>query len=650
MQESPQHVNDIHCHTIMPNKYAVKMNESISKILAGKSYSYKRRRIRVLNAFIGYCFEHSLFMKNGVDVSQCFSAWQEEFFNGGNEKQPHTIVSDARALWGALSKLCKRAIDGLPETNSIVPPRRLSQDVYTNTANSTAKVLGGFDLPTNIKGQSITLSLETDVDIFIKSLIDTMRKHRDVIYKVSKQYLDDALTRYAFAQEAASKVSIDKFLNNPDLLHPEQRGHGVGQHLSLFSNHLRDGECGYTNLIAYITHCHNGLINRHFPGGNNHLYRFTNNQYELREHFGLSSLSAVAASNIIIIESGINTEAIRQLALSAQGSTNKFFEPSSHGFRVSYHKPRAKGFLKRNLKHASDEPYIEKAFNYAAEVTSHHRSMISESSALRLFIHDSAQSTGKITPISDYPFKRGFRTLLKEAKELLKDNPDWCRDVTPDCIDEVLQHQPNAKKLRATEGVIRWYDSGGNPAVAAKYLGNSEAVSIRNYLPKELQLAVYNQRVRRFQNVLIASATNGEDYQIKALDLQNETELKDYLSRLDKRVPHWKSVMRTLSGSSDLSKAGAKEVKVTLDICPENIAVMKACNEIEIDRINKGVNVNDGIKELSFVYQALNEYLNTHPDRKLHRTIRKGDRMYEEQTCSYSDLRITKTEVNNGIS
>ncbi|WP_214649909.1 hypothetical protein, partial [Vibrio anguillarum] len=81
--------------------------------------------------------------------------------------------------------------------------------------------------------------------------------------------------------------------------------------------------------------CKNGLVDRHFSGGNNYLYRFTSNQYELREHFGLSTLSAVACCNIIITESGINVDSLRKLALSAQGSVNKIFEPSPHGFRVS---------------------------------------------------------------------------------------------------------------------------------------------------------------------------------------------------------------------------------------------------------------------------------------------------------------------------
>lgn len=636
-------INGMHCQKIMAHQYAVNMSISITQILSGKSDSYKRRTTRMLNEFFAFCYKNNLQMKTGVDVSLCYSAWQDFYFSGAVKKQPHTLLSDTRSLWRALRRLCKRSVNGLPETNHITPPRRLNTLVFSDTTSSQAKVLGGFQLSTNTTGESLTLTLETDVDAFLGNLISTMKKHRDVIYKVSKSYLIDACDRFAFGQEAMKKIDASVFENNPTLLHPTLLN-GKGSRLSLFNPDLPNGECGKTNLLAYIGHCKNGLVDRHFSGGNNHLYRFTSNQYELREHFGLSTLSAVACCNIIITESGINVDSLRKLALSAQGSVNKIFEPSPHGFRVSYHKARAKEHLKRNLRHATDIPFIEKAFNYIIEATSHHRSLASGNDANRLFLYQTATATHKVMPMSEMAFKSGFVRLLVEAKKILKNTPNWCEGVTPRCIDEVLMAAPTAKKLRATEGVIRWYESGGNPAVAAKYLGNSEAVSIRNYLPQELQLAVYNQRVRRFQHVLISSATDGQKYQIKALNLKDETELTEYLSRLDERIPHWRSVIETISDNNRNSST-ASDIKITLDICPENIALMKACHEIAMQRIDSANHTEDSISELSFVYQGLTGYLNTHPDRRLMRTLQKGNLLYEKKTGSLLDLKIIKQEV-----
>ncbi|OUR61557.1 hypothetical protein A9Q74_08810 [Colwellia sp. 39_35_sub15_T18] len=643
MAKGPQLVNDIHSYKVLPHRYASNLNDALKIISKGKEYSYKTKRARLLSEFIEFCFNEDLVIKNGTDVALCFSAWQEEHFSGSKEINAETLISYSRVLWSTLSKLCHISVLGLPETNSIPPPRRLSTIVYSDTDTSKTKILGGFDLTKSQSDQSLTLTLEEDVDTFIKNLINKMRKHRDVIYKISKKYLADATNRYEFAQNVTKEISSEYFKDNLKLQHPKQKAIDSGQYLSLFSKYLRDGECGYSNLIAYINHCHHGLITRHFPGGNNHLYRFTNNQYELREHFGLSSLSAVAASNIIIVESGINVDSLRKLSLTAQGTMTNFFEPKTNGFEISYRKSRARAHKSRNLKHLNaDDSYIESAFDYLALATSHHRTMIKGKLASRLFIHDSAQKTGLPIVMSDFPLKHGFKRLLVAARDLLTKDPDWCADVTIQCIDEVLAHNPHAKALRATESIIRWFDSGGNPAVAAKYLGNTETVAIKNYLPKELQLAVYNQRIRRFQNVLIASATNRKDYQIKALDLKDEKELKEYLLKLDKRVPHWRTVVKELSKDSSTRMNRSK--KVTLNICPENVAVMKACYVKQTERDIKNIKIEDCIKDLSHVYLGLITYLKKNPDRRLNRTILKGEKLYDSNTNNYLQVQIIKQE------
>ncbi|HHJ3233794.1 hypothetical protein [Vibrio parahaemolyticus] len=642
--------NDILYHYIMGAKYASRMNNNIGKISRGKSYSYNQRRKRVLRSFFHFCLKENYFIKTGTNVALYYSVWQEHYIAAkSSRKSPLTLTSDITALWGALTKLCSPSVGGLPVIKLIPRPRKINHRVFTNIENDQFRLLGNLALPSEIGQNRLTLSLETDPDTFIKNLVDTMVKNRDVIYEVSKQYLDDAIDRFTFGCKARRKVSIKKFLDNPTLLHPHHKARGSGQHLSLFSEYLAgEDECGYTNLISYISHCHNGLITRDFIGGNNSLYRFTDTQYELREHFGISTLSAVAACNIIIIESGINVDSLRKLRLTSLGSMSNFFEVLTRGFRIRYHKARAKRIIRRHLKHAVDIPYIEIAFSYLVEATSHHRTFLSGSDAKRLFIFDSAAKSGRVVPMSDFPFKNGFKVLLKQAAIYLEQNPNWCNGVTSIDIDDVLQHSPNAKKLRATEGVIRWFQSGGNPAVAANYLGNTEAVAIKNYLPEELQLAVYNHKVRRFQNVLIAAATNGEEYQSSALNLQNERELQEYLSRLDKRIPNWKIAINQIVDRERISVTNRNRKKISLDICPENIAVLKACSEIEIKRISKGKNVNDRIKELSVVYQALRSYLETNSTRKHQRIVQEGERLYNRN--DFMNTTITRIEVENGIN
>lgn len=637
-------VNEIQSFKVLPHSYASRLNDTLELINNGKTPSYSLKRCRMVGDFIEFCDRENLVINSGVDVALCFSAWQEEHFSGSKKLASETLVSYARALRITLLKLSHKSVQGLPEESSIPLVRRLSTTVYSESSNSKTKILGGFDLPVDENKQSVTLALEDDIDTFIENLAIKMRKHRDVIYKISVKYLQCALSRFEFAQQAKAQITKEKFQKNANLQHPTQKCIGGGQHLSLFSLSLRDGECGYSNLMAYINHCHNGLIDRKFPGGNNHLYRFTNNQFELREHFGLSSISAVAASNIIIIESGINIDSLRNISLTAQGALSNCFEANTQGFRIGYKKARAKAHKSRNLKHLNlDDTHISKAFDYLMLVTSHHREMLEGKVKQRLFIHDSTTDSGQPNIISDTAFKYGFKRLLIAAREHLAIDPDWCKDVTTECIDEVLAHSPNAKALRATEGVIRWFDSGGNPSVAANYLGNSEAVAIKNYLPKELQLAVYNQRIKRFHNVLIASATNGEVYQIKALDLKDEKELSEYLSKLDKRIPQWRTAIQALS--TDFPVIKDKNRKVTLDLCPENIAIMKACYVKQSERDTNGIMITDGISDLSQVYQGIITYLKKNPDRRLSRTVLKGEKLYDNKTHGYQAIKINKEVV-----
>ena len=83
-------------------------------------------------------------------------------------------------------------------------------------------------------------------------------------------------------------------------------------------------------------------------------------------------------------------------------------------------------------------------------------------------------------------------------------------------------------KLRATEGVLEYFRTGSIRAVSRK-LGNGKRVVLEHYLPKPI-IAAYNTRqVRRFQNLMIASACASEDYLLEAVDFSNLNELHSFI-------------------------------------------------------------------------------------------------------------------------
>ncbi|MCW7554534.1 hypothetical protein NX722_18275 [Endozoicomonas gorgoniicola] len=80
-------------------------------------------------------------------------------------------------------------------------------------------------------------------------------------------------------------------------------------------------------------------------------------------------------------------------------------------------------------------------------------------------------------------------------------------------IENTITHS----KIRATEGVLEWFRTGSVRS-ASRRLGNSNRVALEHYIPKEL-IAAYNTRqIRRFQNLLITTATINENYLLEAVD------------------------------------------------------------------------------------------------------------------------------------
>lgn len=86
----------------------------------------------------------------------------------------------------------------------------------------------------------------------------------------------------------------------------------------------------------------------------------------------------------------------------------------------------------------------------------------------------------------------------------------------------------NHSKLRHTEAVLEWFRTGSISAVSRK-LGNTKKVSMEHYIPAPLLASWSSRLVRRHQNLLIAAATMGEDYQLEAVDFSSLEELNIFL-------------------------------------------------------------------------------------------------------------------------
>lgn len=95
-------------------------------------------------------------------------------------------------------------------------------------------------------------------------------------------------------------------------------------------------------------------------------------------------------------------------------------------------------------------------------------------------------------------------------------------------------------KIRATQGVLAWFDKGSVRAVHRR-LGNSYRTSIEHYIPEPL-LAAWNERIiRRFQNTLLVLAASEEEYLLDVVDMPNIGELHRFLAQLVYEMPAGRS-------------------------------------------------------------------------------------------------------------
>lgn len=85
-------------------------------------------------------------------------------------------------------------------------------------------------------------------------------------------------------------------------------------------------------------------------------------------------------------------------------------------------------------------------------------------------------------------------------------------------------------RIRNTQGVLDWFDGG--IGACAVTLGNTEEVSMKNYIPESL-LNAWNERlIRRFQNTLILLAAAKEEYLLDVVDFKTVADLQQFIAQL----------------------------------------------------------------------------------------------------------------------
>lgn len=523
-----------------------KVRAAVNNHVKSSAYSYKRRTLRGFLRFISFA-STEYGQLNEENLNLALASFRNHCYTSRGGSSVITADSDYRAFANLMKKLSGK------ELPHILIPKSLPANIELLRVWDKQSCLGYMN-PRFWKEEYETLDHPIQTAIPSEHYLDLFIKHQrsymDSMKVLARDYIEQAHARYQKGKEYIANTSSMRFSNSP--LYEEKISVQNGQRYSLFSDQLPDDR-GIRNLVGYLHHQHQGLITRTFPGANNHLYRFGGRTF-LSEHLGLSADLAAACAVIIVSETGINPESLYDITLT--GDKNKVSSIISRcdqgkGFELVYTKKRAGGTKKKLV--ISDKSHTinaEYCFELLVEVTQEHRK---HSGLRQLFIHDSQHKVRTITPVSKTAFKGALKRLVSRSNDT-----------------DLIMSFPTLAKLRVSGGILAWYDNGGDPRAASRYLGNTPSVALRHYLPREVQEIVYSQQIRAFQNILIAVTTKEKEYQQAALSIRDKTHFIKFLNTTVQNS----SIHRLLETAKRSVPTASSSSKITFVLSETNIAML----------------------------------------------------------------------------
>jgi hypothetical protein len=601
-----------------------KVSTVLTALKAKFSYSYFQRMKKVLNdfdIFVSVTYEGKLDKDN---FSSCFAYFRDVSFRE-QQKSVASINDDLMALRKVLRYLM--TMKAIPK--ALLPPNLRIDNELLKTAleNPLLGSLNPKKWKSSLKGMPIALLQSVTDDEYLSKFIDHIRLNRDVLLEISRKYVTESNLRWEngqrYIQEKRNRSST--LFESPE--HLTKKVSGKGQALSLFSDKLPNSE-GLKNLVSYLHYKQDGLIVRDFTGSNNHLYRF-GGRVKLAEHLGISSEAASACSTIIVAETGINPESLYKAQIQDKNGQYILFVPKSedeNSFYLTFDKPRARKQIKKLVK--SENIKINAAFciDYILKATQNHRAIVDTKFSNYLFLTDTIAKQKLICPLSHTSFKKAFHRLVYKAL----DDFDNLRSFKT--ISTLIQSKPNLSKLRKTGGVLKWYDSGGDPRAASAYLGNTTKVAIKNYIPRELQAVLYSKQIRTFQHVLISVATDEKSYQQEALGLKSSVQLVEYLESLSQQDINW-SKIKNVGETSQPNKSSS----ITVVLTESNVAFLYAAYIAHNEILDSGgiKNVDKRISRWASIALTLMNKIRSSSARVHQNILVKGIALYKSSPKEY---------------
>lgn len=390
------------------------------------------------------------------------------------------VLRTASSDYGVIRKLfysLKR--NGLIPNRTIIP------------ANFTNKLVSASPRSTNhlicSTNPAVISAIEASEQNYFDSLEIELRTNLKTLVSHCQNVILENYKKRCELDSLIASSDIDRIEEHGDHLDPDLTS-SKGQKISFFS---KKHDNGLANCVAYLDRYKDREFNRKSFKGSHHFYDY--GLENILSYFSLSAEVITAIMVVVIEEVGINFDSLRKQKVLRTNSKEFVKIKPYGGLTISTIKKRARKRQVRDIKAAFSNKLplpselefgdinAEFAIKYALQVNQY---FIEKTGKNFLFLTNKSRHTDAVRLVSEPAIKRKMKKLSYEA------------------CPKIGTHHPSMKGVRVSKGVLIWLESDGDALRSAKYMGNTVATALKNYIPKELQELQHRKRIRKFQSIL----------------------------------------------------------------------------------------------------------------------------------------------------
>lgn len=514
------------------------------------TYMRRRRSFASFLCYVRDCDE-SLDPHNAAQLQRQWSEWREWFYrNRGAAEDATTLATrdnDYRSAVTTMRWLINAGIFiDFPMPNGSKKVQKAALALASKVNTLSFHNLRPATEENNIlwNPENLFLSDTEFIDLYqadLQQVVDDFRHCaiRDV---------EAAAKDFALGQEMIAACDVEMLKQ-----HMGASGTSVDpEHPDLLSLFSPMHEKGLENLVNWTFHVNEGYIGTRAFIGSDHVFGHGGLD-KIRRHLGMTASVAVAIAIVIICEMAVNVDSLRKIEVPNNKLESLLATTeSASAFSVKWRKARAGKHISKIVRKSGDIN-AHFCFEFAFRLT---EQMRGKSSSENLWLHWISEKEAGPSPLSDGAWKKNFRKFVRSHPELVK----------------YTDRAPSLQKLRSSVGVLAWLDAQGDFEAAAKILGNTIGVSIRNYIPQELIEMMYRRQMRRFQNLMIIAAIDDSDLARRALKWskpQFEKILRGMRGNPKASSREWIHDLDTPSSTSE-----TVSTKCLFLLSPENVALL----------------------------------------------------------------------------